>query len=102
VALRAFDAERLEGAVSLRLAEPGERLGGAGIELPEGTLVIADERSSVGLIFGETAPDREATRDTRQVAICALGVQGVPMISIEEAIWSAAGVLSGQPHFAEG
>jgi DNA/RNA-binding domain of Phe-tRNA-synthetase-like protein len=103
VALRAFDAARLEGGLGLRVAEAGERLGGpSGIELPDGTIVIADERSPVGLIFGDTAPEREVTRKTREVTVCALAVRGVPMISIEEAIWASAGVLAGEPRPAPG
>jgi DNA/RNA-binding domain of Phe-tRNA-synthetase-like protein len=98
VAMRAFDADRINGAVGLRLAQPGERLGGErdGLELPEGTLVFADDRSSIGLIFGETALDRGVQRDTTRVAICAIQVQGVPEISVEEAIWTCVGALGAE------
>jgi DNA/RNA-binding domain of Phe-tRNA-synthetase-like protein len=100
VALRTFDAAKLQGGLRLRLAETGERLGGPrGMELPDGTLVIADDSSAVALIFGDTAPDREVTRETREVAVCALAVGGVPMISIEEAIWSCVGVLAGESRY---
>jgi DNA/RNA-binding domain of Phe-tRNA-synthetase-like protein len=96
VALRAFDADRISGELWLRLAQPGERLGGKrdGFELPDGTLVLADSESSLGLIFGETAPMRGVQPKTRRIAVCAVQVQGVPDISIEEAIWSCAGVLA--------
>ena len=43
VALRAFDADRVEGRLGIRLSEPGEPLEGRPGELPPGTLVIADE-----------------------------------------------------------
>ena len=64
VAVRAFDADRVQGELGLRISQPGERLGGApkGFELPEGTIVIADERDSVGLVFGDTAAGRGVTR----------------------------------------
>jgi DNA/RNA-binding domain of Phe-tRNA-synthetase-like protein len=96
VALRALDADRVQGVLALRLAQPGERLGGKrdGLELPPDALVLADERAAIGLIFGETAEDWEVGSHTRRIAICATAVQGVPAISIEEAIWSSAGVLS--------
>jgi DNA/RNA-binding domain of Phe-tRNA-synthetase-like protein len=96
VALRALDAERIEGVLALRLAQPGERLGGKrdGLELPSDALVLADHKAAIGLIFGETAEDWEIDSGTKQIAICAIQVQGVPAISIEEAIWSCAGVLS--------
>jgi DNA/RNA-binding domain of Phe-tRNA-synthetase-like protein len=95
VALRALDAERVNGVLALRLAQPGERLGGKrdGLELPSGALVLTDDTAALGLIFGETAADWEVGPGTERIAICAIRVQGVPDISIEEAIWSCAGVL---------
>lgn len=96
VAMRAFDADRISAELGLRLSHPSERLGGEGdgFELPEGTLVFADAERSLGLIFGETAPGRGVHPHTRRIAVCAIQVQGVPDISVEEAIWSCAGVLS--------
>ena len=98
VAMRALDADRITGRLALRIAEPGERLGGDrnGLELPEGTLVLADDRAPIGLIFGETAPGQEVRRDTSRVAVCAIQVDGVPDISVEEAIWSAVSALRGR------
>jgi DNA/RNA-binding domain of Phe-tRNA-synthetase-like protein len=97
VAMRAFDADRLTGQLALRIAQPAERLGGErdGLPLPEGTLVIADEQCAVAPIFGNAAPKLEVRRETRQVAVCAIQVQGVPDISVEEALWSCTGVLQG-------
>lgn len=97
VALRALDADRIEGVPALRLAQPGERLGGErdGLELPEGTLVLADDQAAIGLIFGETADKWDVGSRTERIAVCAIQVQGVPAISVEEALWSCAGVLSG-------
>jgi DNA/RNA-binding domain of Phe-tRNA-synthetase-like protein len=96
VALRGLDADRIGGVLALRLAQPGERLGGKrdGLELPSDALVLADDNAAIGLIFGETAEDWEVDSRTERIAICAIQVQGVPAISIEEAIWSCAGVLS--------
>lgn len=95
VAMRAFDADRVTGGLALRTAQADERLGGDGLLLPEGTLVVADDKAAVGLIFGETAPALEVRRETRRVAVCAVQVQGVPDISVEEALWSCVGVLQG-------
>jgi DNA/RNA-binding domain of Phe-tRNA-synthetase-like protein len=100
VAVRALDADRLDGQLELRVASPGERL--AGVELPDGTILIADARAPVALIFGDTDPARDVTRATRRVAMCAIAVPGVPMISIEESIWTCAGVLTGEGRFDEG
>ena len=41
-----------------------------------------------------TAPDHEVKRATRRVALCAVRVGGVPDISVEEALWAAAGIVS--------
>ena len=48
IALRAFDAEQLEGALCIRDSAPGESLEGRPGELSHGTLVIADERARPG------------------------------------------------------
>lgn len=95
VAMRALDAEKTSGRLAMRLAQPGERLGGDpnGLNLPEGALVIADDQRALGLIFGDTAPAAEVQRATERIAVCAVQVQGVPDISVEEAIWTCAGVL---------
>lgn len=97
VAVRAFDADRVEGELGLRVSAPGERLGGQdGLELPEGTIAIADERAAIGLIFGDTAAGRGVTGDTERIALCAVQVEGVPDISVEEALWTAADILNAR------
>jgi DNA/RNA-binding domain of Phe-tRNA-synthetase-like protein len=95
VSVRAFDADRLQGRLGLRIAQPDERLGGGGIELPDGAIVIADELSPVGLVFGETALGWGVEPSTRRITLCAVRVPGVPEISVEEAIWACAGMLTG-------
>jgi DNA/RNA-binding domain of Phe-tRNA-synthetase-like protein len=93
VALRAFDADRLEGRMGIRTAMPGELLAGRVTGLEGGTLVIADESRPVGLLFGATSADHAVGRRTRRTALAAVQVQGVPDIAVEEAIWLAAGVM---------
>ena len=97
VAVRAFDADRVQGELGLRISQAGERLGGTpqGFELPDGTIVIADERHSLGLVFGDTAAGRGVTGDTARIALCAVRVEGVPDISVEEALWTCANILEG-------
>jgi len=98
VAVRAFDADRVQGELGLRISQAGERLGGApkGFELPEGTIVIADERDSLGLVFGDTADGRGVSGDTARIALCAVRVEGVPDISVEEALWTCADILQSR------
>jgi len=93
VALRAFDADRLEGELCIRDAAPGESLPGRAGELVRGTLTIADEAGPVGLLFGATAAGREVDRDSRRIAVAAVAVGAVPAIAVEEALWIAASAL---------
>ncbi len=92
VALRAYDAARLEGRLCIRESAPGESLAGRSGQLEHGTLVIADERGPVELLFGGE-PRRGADRDTRRVAIAAVQVKGVPQVAVDEALWIAASTL---------
>jgi DNA/RNA-binding domain of Phe-tRNA-synthetase-like protein len=87
VALRAFDADRVEGPLGIRPSGPGEGLEGRPGELPAGTLVIADHARPLSLLFGALASGRGVTSRTKRTAIVAVGVRGVPAIAIEEAIW---------------
>ena len=93
VALRAFDAGRVEGRLGIRQTEPGEGLEGRPGELPPGTLVIADETRPLGLLFGATAAGRGVQPRTARMLVCAVQVKGVPEIAVEEAIWLAADVI---------
>ena len=93
IALRAFDAEQLEGALCIRDSAPGESLEGRRGELSHGTLVIADERAPAGLLFGATGAGREIGRGTRRIAIAAVQVDGVPQIAVDEALWMVAATL---------
>jgi DNA/RNA-binding domain of Phe-tRNA-synthetase-like protein len=94
VALRAFDAEQVEGSLCIRDSAPGESLEGRPGELSHGTLIIADERAPAGLLFGATGEDRSVRRHTRRIAIAAVQVDGVPQIAVDEALWMVAATLS--------
>lgn len=96
VAMRAFDAEKLTGRPGIRTSDPGETLEGRPDDLPSGTLVIADERRPVALLFGATGAGRGVTPRTRRILLCAIKVKGVPDIAVEEAIWLATGVLGDE------
>jgi DNA/RNA-binding domain of Phe-tRNA-synthetase-like protein len=93
IGLRAFDAEGLQGTLGIRESAPEESLAGRRGELPQGTLVIADEKAPVGLLFGATAQSRAVGSDTHRIAIAALRVSGVPQIAIDEALWTAASLI---------
>jgi DNA/RNA-binding domain of Phe-tRNA-synthetase-like protein len=94
VAMRAFDAERVEGRVGLRLSTEGEPLEGRVSPLPGGTIVVADEQRALGVLFDRTAEGRGVSRGTRRVTLVAIGVRGVPDIALEEALWVAGSALA--------
>jgi DNA/RNA-binding domain of Phe-tRNA-synthetase-like protein len=94
VALRAFDLDRVEGAFCIRDSAPGESLPERTGELPHGTLVLADNRRPLELLFGGDAVPDHVDRDTRRVAIVAVQVKGVPQASVEEALWIASSTIA--------
>ena len=89
----AFDADRVGSALGLRLSHSGERLADSGRELSARQIVVADEERSLAVLFGEVSEDRGVTPDTERMVLCALRVKGVPHISVEEALWTAAETL---------
>jgi DNA/RNA-binding domain of Phe-tRNA-synthetase-like protein len=92
VALRAFDGEQV-GRLCIRDAGPGESLPEQPDELAQGTLVIADERGPIGRLFGEPAEWNGIERVSRRLTIVAIQVNGVPQISVDEALWMAVATL---------
>jgi DNA/RNA-binding domain of Phe-tRNA-synthetase-like protein len=94
VALRAFDGEQV-GRLSIREAAPGESLPEQPAELAQGTLVIADERGPIGRLFGEATDWSGIERVSRRLTIVAIQVNGVPQISVDEALWMAAALVDG-------
>ena len=93
VALRAFDGDRVEGRVGLRLSAEGEGFEGRVSPLPDGTIVIADEGRPLGILFDRTAEGRGVHKGTERVLLVAIGVRGVPDIALEEALWVAGSAL---------
>lgn len=90
----AFDADEVGDHLGLRLSRKGERLGGSGRPLSVRQIVVADEDRPLSVLFGEIAEERGVTRRTRRMVLAALRVKGVPAISVEEALWTAADVLT--------
>jgi hypothetical protein len=45
------------------------------------------------VVLGEVGEDAGVTPTTERMILCALGVKGVPRISLEEALWCAAETL---------
>ena len=91
----ALDGDTVEGELGIRLSGEAERLGrGADPPLlPEGRLVVADERSALAVLFGERAPGHVPHGRTSRVRLYAVQVPGVPALFAEEALWAAASSL---------
>jgi DNA/RNA-binding domain of Phe-tRNA-synthetase-like protein len=93
VALLAFDADQVEGPLGIRESAPGEALEGRPGELPHGTLVVADERRPLSLLFGALAEGRGVHPESVRILIAAIQVRGVPRIAIDEALWIACSAM---------
>lgn len=69
----AFDADRIEGAVVIRLSRPGERawplFREAPVELPEGTLVIADDVKILAIAGVIGCEESKTTPETRRLLL---------------------------------
>jgi DNA/RNA-binding domain of Phe-tRNA-synthetase-like protein len=95
VPIWALDESTLEGALGLRPARSGERLGRGEESAPltDGRLVVADERGPIGELFGALAAGHGVTPQSRRALLFAVRVPGVPDIHVEEAMWTCAELL---------
>jgi DNA/RNA-binding domain of Phe-tRNA-synthetase-like protein len=93
----ALDARIADSSsLGIRIAVAGDRLEGGpggGISLPEGQLVVADAVAVHATLFGEPPPGHAPGPRTNRMVLFAVGVDGVPAIHVEEALWVAADVL---------
>ena len=71
----------------------GDRFGSSPHHMPAGRLVVADSQRIHALLFGATAPGSEVTTNTKRIVLFAVGVDGVPDIHVEEALWTCGDVL---------
>lgn len=91
----ALDADHVDaGGPGIRLSSTGDSLGPDGPPLGPGRLVVADARSVHSLLFGAIAPRHEVTRSTTRLTLFAVGVEGVPDIHLEEALWVCGDLLA--------
>ncbi|MFL5816549.1 MAG: hypothetical protein ACJ76L_03005 [Conexibacter sp.] len=95
VPIWALDADAVHGELCLRLARPGERLGGDanGLPAPAGQIVVADSRVPLAPLFGEPAATAVPTRRTTRLLLFAVPVDGVPRVHVAEALWQCADAL---------
>jgi DNA/RNA-binding domain of Phe-tRNA-synthetase-like protein len=90
VSVWALDADLVDaGGLGIRVTKAGDQLGSGEQTraLAPGQLAVADARSIHALLFDEVAPRHGVGRSTERAALFAVGVEGVPSIHIEEALW---------------
>lgn len=92
----ALDDETLDGPLGLREALDDDRLGRAegAPEVRSGRLVVADAAGPVAVLFGELAPGHGVTSRTTRMRLFTVAVAGVPVIHVEEALWTCASILA--------
>jgi DNA/RNA-binding domain of Phe-tRNA-synthetase-like protein len=93
----AIDADRVDaGGLGIRMTTDGDSLGADredAAELPPGRLVVADAIRIHALLFGEVSPAHRPGPDTTRLALFTIGVDGVPSIHLEEALWVSSEAL---------
>jgi hypothetical protein len=92
----ALDADLVDpGGLGIRTTVDGDVLGSGeqAHGVPSGRLVVADARCIHAMLFGELAPGHGAGSRTRRIALFSVGVEGVPAIHVEEALWVCAEAL---------
>jgi DNA/RNA-binding domain of Phe-tRNA-synthetase-like protein len=92
----ALDANLVDpGGLGIRATVDGDRLGTGDQAhgVPPGRLVVVDARCIHAMLFGEVAHGHAAGPRTRRVALYSVGVEGVPAIHVEEALWVCAEAL---------
>jgi DNA/RNA-binding domain of Phe-tRNA-synthetase-like protein len=92
----ALDADFVQaGGLGIRTTEEGDTIqaGQTSHPLGPGRLVVADASSIHALLFDEVLPGHGVGSRTRRIALYTVGVEGVPSIHLEEALWVCVEVL---------
>jgi DNA/RNA-binding domain of Phe-tRNA-synthetase-like protein len=67
--------------------------GSLGIRIEEGRLVVADAERVHATLFGDPIREHVPATGTRRIVLFAVGVDGVPAIHVEEALWTCTEAL---------
>ena len=96
VPVMAFDADRVGSELGLRPTGRGENLGGTGRALGSRQIVVADSDNALATLDGDVAAERGVTPQTTSMVLTALAARGVPLIAIEEALWTVTDTLQAR------
>jgi DNA/RNA-binding domain of Phe-tRNA-synthetase-like protein len=94
----ALDADLVDArGPGIRTTVAGDRLGTTEYAdyLAPGRLVVADARCVHALLFGDVALGHGPGSGTTRLVLFSLGVEGVPAVHLEEALWVCVEVLRG-------
>ena len=92
----ALDADLIDpGGLGIRATVAGDLFGRGeqAYGVPPGRLVVADAQCIHAMLFGQVVPGHGAGSRTRRIALFSVGVEGVPAIHVEEALWVCAEAL---------
>jgi DNA/RNA-binding domain of Phe-tRNA-synthetase-like protein len=92
----ALDADVVDaGGLGIRTATAADLAseGARELRLSAGSLTVADATDIHAALFGEPAPGRGVHGGTRRILLYAVGVDGVPAIHVEEALWTCVEAL---------
>lgn len=92
----ALDADTVDvGGLGIRTATPGDLtcVPEGGVAVSPGSLLVADRATVHAPLFGDPAPRHAVGPGTERVALFAVGVDGVPAIHVEEALWLSVELL---------
>ncbi len=91
----ALDGDRVDpSGLGVRTTIDGEPFGSSEVRLPAGRLAVADSTQIHALLFGPVAPGHGIGSRTKNISVFAVGVEGVPEIHIEEALWICGDMLT--------
>jgi DNA/RNA-binding domain of Phe-tRNA-synthetase-like protein len=91
----ALDGAAVDDAgLCIRPAGGPDTVGGPELTPATGSLVVADGHRAHAVLFADPPPGRCPRPRTRRTVLFAVGVDGVPEIHIEEALWLAADLVA--------
>lgn len=90
----AFDSALVGEQLGIRLSSGSEPLGGSGRPLGSRQIVVADEHCALATLIGEVAPERGVRKGTTAMALASVQAANVPLISVEEAMWTVVETLA--------
>lgn len=97
VPIAAFDADRLCGSLTMRMATEGEPFHGIGMKEPitlkPNQVVINDERSVIAVYPYRDSDDTKVTTDTKRIHLISCGVPSVSPDKVMKTYELAAGFL---------